>query len=173
MTSSASSKLPRLLGAASLSLVLLAGTAAQAQGGAHRGEAGHHRMGQGDAQPRMIEHALQAAGASNEQKTRVREIFKAAQTDLQAQRQASQALRQQMMALWTAPQPDPAAAEVLRQQQMAQHDVRSRRMMQAMLEAQAVLSPEQRQKLAATFKARGELMQRHQRERRALDTPRS
>ena len=173
MTPSALSNLPRLLGAAGLSLLLLAGTAVQAQGGVPRDEAGHHGMGQGDAQPRMIEHALQAAGASSEQKTRVREIFKAAQTDLQAQRQASQALRQQMMALWTAPQPDAAAAEVLRQQQMAQHDVRSRRMMQAMLEAQAVLSPEQRQKLAATFKARGEMMQRHHRERRALDVPRS
>jgi len=166
-------RLPRLLGAAGLSLLLLAGTAVQAQGGAARGDAGHHRMEQGDAQPRMIERALEAAGASSEQKTRVREIFKAAQTDLQAQRQANQALRQQMMALWTAPQPDAAAAEVLRQQQMAQHDAKSRRMMQAMLDAQAVLTPEQRQKLAATMRSRGEMMQRHHRERRALDAPRS
>ena len=171
MTKTTLSTLPRLLGVASLSLLLLAGTAVQAQGGPHRGDGGHPRMAQGEAHPKMIERALEVAGASAEQKTRVREIFRAVQTDLQAQHQASQALRQQMMALWSAPQPDAAAAEVLRQQQMAQHDERSRRLMQAMLDALAVLTPEQRQKLAATFKARGEMMQRHHRERRALDAP--
>ena len=168
MTKSMMSTLPRLLGAASLSLLLLAATGVQAQGGA-----GHHRMGQGGMQPQMGERALEAAGASSEQKIRVREIFKAAQTDMQSQREASKVLRQQMLALWTAPQPDAAAAEVLRQQQLAQHDAKSRRMMQAMLDAQAVLTPEQRQKLAATFKARGEMMQRHHRERQTLDAPRN
>lgn len=162
--------------AALISAMLMAGAgsawAQPAMAGDGPRHAAHHRMGMDDG-PAMAERALDAVGASAEQKARVREIFRAARDDLRQQRDEGRSLHQQMQALMAAPQIDAAAAEVLRQQQMARHDVTSRRMMQAMLDAAAVLTPEQRQKLSERMKARSEMHQRHQRERRALETPRS
>jgi len=43
--------------------------------------------------------------------------------------------------------------------------------MQALLDASAVLTPEQRVQLAERIKQRGDMMQRHQQERRALEQP--
>ncbi len=177
MTQAPNSPATRLLGAAALSLLLAAG-GAQAQGavpagGASMHQARHHGIGSGGDHAGMAARALDAVGASADQKARVHEIFKAAQAEVQPQREANRAVRQQMLALMAAPQVDAAAAEVLRQQQMTRHDAISRRMLQAMLDAQAVLTPEQRQKLAGLVKSRGEMMQRHQRERRSLDAPRS
>ena len=170
----------RHLTTATLLLALVGATASvvQAQPAMQAGEgarhAAHHRMGPGMADgPMMAERALAAVGASAEQKTQVRDIFKAARADVRQQRDEGQALRQQMMALMAAPQIDAAAAESLRQQQQARHDAASKRWLQAMLDAQAVLTPEQRQKLAARLQARQEMMQRHQRERRSTDAPRS
>ena len=172
----------RLLGVATV-LVALAGAAAlvQAQpmggmgmgadgmGGRHAGPAG----GFGPFGGPMMERLLDGVGASAEQKTKVREIAKAAQADLAQQHAAGQGLRQQMMQLLAAPQVDAAAAEALRQQQMARPDAASRRMLQAVLDAQAVLTPEQRQKLAEQMKARHDMMLRHQRERQQWLAPRS
>lgn len=170
----------RRLGAATLLLALAGASASavQAQPAMHPGEgarhAAHHRMGPGMADgPMMLQRALDAVGASAEQKTKVRDIFKAAGDDLRQQRDEGQALRQQMMALMAAPQIDAAAAESLRQQQQARHDAASKRWLQAMLDAHAVLTPEQRQKLAERLKTRHEMMQRHQRERGSVDAPRS
>ena len=140
--------------------------------------AAHHRMGPGmNMGAAMIpERLLDAVGASAEQKTRLREIFKSAGDDLRAQRETGRGLHQQMMALMTAPKVDPAAAEALRQKQLASHDVASKRMLQAMLDAQAVLTPEQRAKLAERMGERQKMMQqRHERhqhdQRRAPDAP--
>ena len=44
-------------------------------------------------------------------------------------------------------------------------------MMQAMLEVSRVLTPEQRAQLAERMKQRREMMERHRRERRALEQP--
>jgi Spy/CpxP family protein refolding chaperone len=168
-------------GAAALAL-LLAGTAAswaQAQPAMPRGgepagplHAMHHRAGPGFGEaPWLSGRALDAVGASAEQKARVHDIFKAARDDLRKQRDEGRALHGQMLALLSAPQIDAAAAEALRQQQQARHDAASKRMLQAVLDAQAVLTPDQRQKLAERMKARHDLMERHWRERRALDAP--
>ena len=77
-----------------------------------------------------------------------------------------------MMALMAAPQVDAAAAEALRQQLQARRDVASKRQLQAMLDVGAVLTPEQRQKLADRMKSRQDMMKRHHRERQANE-PRS
>ena len=170
-------------------LVALAGataTVAQAQPapGANPGrgpgamQAGMHR-GMHDGQmgmhggPMVTDRMLDSVGASADQKTRVHDIFKVAQDDMRKQREAGGDLRQQMMRLMTAPQVDAAAAEALRQKQLARHDVASKRMLQAMLDAQAVLTPEQRQKLGERLKSRHDMMDRHQRERQSMDAPRS
>lgn len=156
-------------------LVALAGLAsalaqAQPMSGRHggpdsamAGPFGGHRV------ERMLDHA----DATTEQRTRIREITKAAAADLRPQHEARRALRDQALTLMTQPTVDARAAEAVRQQMLQQHDQASRRWMQAMLDASAVLTVEQRAKLAERMKQRGELMERHQRERRAMDAPKS
>ena len=56
---------------------------------------------------------------------------------------------------------------------LQQHDQASRRMMQSMLEVSRILTPEQRKQMADYMSQRGEMMQRHQRERQAVEAPKS
>ena len=155
-----------------VALAGLASTLVQAQplGGRH---GGHDVAMTGPFGGRMMERMLDNVDATAEQRSRIHEIAKAAATDLRAQHESRRALRDQAMTLFTQPTVDARAAEALRQQMMQQHDQASRRWMQAMLDASAVLTPEQRAKLADRTKQRRELMERHQRERRALDAPKS
>ena len=132
-----------------------------------------HRMGPGMVGgPMLSERLLDAVGASADQKSRIKDIMGRARDDSRSQRQADKALHEQMMALMAAPQVDAVAAEGLRQQLQAHRDTASKRHLQAMLDASAVLTPEQRQKLAERAKSQREMMDRHHREREAL-TPRS
>ncbi len=137
--------------------------------------AAHHPQGGPGGRMMMSERMLDSVGASTEQKTRVRDILKTAQDEQRAQREGGQALQQQMMQLMAAPQIDAAAAEALRQQQQVRHDAVSKRRLQAMLDVQAVLTPEQRAKMAEQMKARQDMMGRHQRERQSAppQAPRS
>ena len=77
------------------------------------------------------------------------------------------------MALFAQPTVDAAAVEALRQQQLAMHDAASKRMTTAMLEISRVLTPEQRKQMADYMTQRSEMMQRHQRERQAVEAPKS
>ena len=114
---------------------------------------------------------LDGVNASAEQKAQIKQIMAAAMTDLRAQREAGRALRDQAMQLFTQPQVDARAAETLRQQMLAQHDQASKRMLQAMLDASRVLTPEQRQTLADKMAQRRSMMERHRAERDQLDKP--
>jgi len=129
---------------------------------------GGHR-GAGDG--RMLERMLDGVNANADQRSRIHEIMKSAMTDARAQRQASHSQREQLMTLFAQPTVDARAVEAARQQMLQQHDQSSRRWMQAMLDASAVLTPEQRVQLAERMKQRRDTMQRHQQERRALDQP--
>ncbi|MFG6447622.1 Spy/CpxP family protein refolding chaperone [Roseateles sp. BYS180W] len=122
----------------------LALSAAMAQAAPHGPEGGpaRHEMG-------MPARALQAAGVTPAQQSQIEAIMKQAREDLRAQHQAAGDLHQQMNQLLAAPTVDAAAAESLRQKMLAQHDSASRRMLQARLQVAALLTPEQRQKLAA------------------------
>ena len=175
------------LGLSATLVVALSGawlTAAQAQTMGGRGlhgatgaEGAHHamshRMGPGMAGgPMLPERWLDLVGASAEQKSRIKDIVGRARDDRRQQLQASQALQQQMLAVLAAPQIDAAAAEGLRQQLQAQRDAASKRHLQAMLDTSAVLTPEQRQKLAERARSHRALKERHHRERDAL-SPRS
>jgi len=149
------------------------GHAASAAGEHGPRHAGMHRMAPGGMMgPMLPERLLDEVGASPEQKTKVRDIFKAAQADMAKQHEAGRELHRQMAQAMAAPQVDAAAVEALRQKQLAQHDAHSKRMVGAMLEAGAVLTPEQRQKLAQRLKTRQDMMERHHRERQSMDTPR-
>lgn len=156
-------------------VVAVAGTAAsmaQAQpfGGRHGGH-GPMMGADGMRGPGMAmgERMLDRVKATPEQRSQIHQIMDTARKDLQAQHEAGRALRDQQMQLFTQPNVDANAAEALRQKQLAQHDQASKRMMQAMLDASRVLTPEQRAQLASDLKQRRDMMERHQRERRALD----
>ncbi len=162
------------LAAATATVAQAQPTPGPAAGGEHGPRhAGMHRMAPGGMMgPMLPERMLDEVGASAEQKTKVRDIFKAAQADMAKQHEAGQELRRQMMQAMASPQVDAVAVEALRQKQLAQHDVASKRMVGAMLEASAVLTPEQRQKLAQRMKTRQDMMERHHRERQSMDAPR-
>lgn len=131
---------------------------------------GHHRgegMGAGPGMllsPRMLD----AVKATPEQRAQIKQIMDAARRDMGTQREARRALRDEAQKVFTQPNVDANAAEALRQKMLAQHDQASRRHMQAMVEASRVLTPEQRKQMADLAKRRGEMMERHHRERESL-----
>jgi periplasmic protein CpxP/Spy len=177
--------LPASLKSRSLSLVgagllaALLGTVtlsawAQPHGG--HGGGGHHGMhaGGGGMGPFMmggrgLERLLDGVNASAEQRSQIKAIAERAMTDLKAQRESGRGTRDKLMQLFAQPVVDANAAEALRQQAMQQHDQASRRMMQAMVEASRVLTPEQRKQLAERMAQRRDMGERHLRERRSLD----
>jgi Spy/CpxP family protein refolding chaperone len=144
------------------------------EGGMRGGPGGmpHEGMGMHGGMGMRMEHMLRAAGATPEQRTKVHQIMKAARDDMHKEKEAGRGMHQQMAQLMTAPKVDAAAVEALRQKMSAHHDAVSKRMTQAMLDAGAVLSPEQRQRMADVGKARKDMMERHRKEREALDPAR-
>ena len=142
-----------------------------AQGGPgmmHRGHDGAG-MGMGMMQGRGIEHMLDSVNATADQRAQIKQIAERARADMKAQHEAGRALREQSMKLFTQPTVDANAAEALRQQMLQQHDQASRRMMQAMIEASRVLTPEQRKQMADRMAQRRGMMERHMQERATLD----
>lgn len=116
---------------------------------------------------RGMERMLTDVGASDAQKTQIRQIMKSAFDDLRAQREQNRGLRDKAMEVFTTPNVDANAAEAVRQQMLQQHDQSSKRMMQAMLEVSRVLTPEQRAKMAERMKQRAERMQQRMQNRPA------
>ena len=141
--------------------------------GMRGGEGGGHGMmmfgGSPERMGRRIDHMLDGLNATDAQRTQVKQIVTAAATDLRAQRETGQGLRERSLQIFTAPNIDAAAAESVRAQMQAQHDQASRRTLQAMLDIGKVLTPEQRVKIGERLKQRGammkERMERMQRER--------
>ena len=126
---------------------------------------GHHGMGMPGEGPGMmmgggrgVDHMLDGLNATDAQRTQIKQIFKAAADELKGQRESRRALHERSMQIFAAPNVDAAAAESVRQQMLQQHDQASKRMLQAMLEAGKVLTPEQRAKLAERTKQRGDMM---------------
>lgn len=131
-------------------------------------------MGPGGMMGGMVYRMLDRVNATPEQRTQIRQIMDRARTEMRAQYQANQGLRDEALALFAQPNIDAAAVEALRQKMQAQHEAASKRMTQSMLEVANVLTPEQRKQMTDYLRERRELMQRHQRERRSLDgNPRS
>ncbi len=124
--------------------------------------------GMGFMHGRMMEHMLDAANATADQRSQIKAIAERTKADMKAQHDSGKALRQQTMQLFAEPVVDANRAEALRQQMLQQHDQGSRRIMQAMLEISRVLTPEQRKQLANRMAQRGEMMERHHRERESI-----
>ncbi len=93
---------------------------------------------------RTVDFMLDGLGATDAQRSQIKQIAVQAAADMKAQAGAGKALRQRGMEIFTAPTVDAAAAEQLRQQMLARHDQASKRVMQAMLSIANVLTPAQR-----------------------------
>jgi len=159
-----------------LAIASLVVTTAQAAPMAGPGGSGHHGGADGFGVmmggPRL-DRMLDRINATAEQRAQIKEITASAGADLKAQHETGKALREQFMALFAQPTVDARAAEELRQKQMVQRDTASKRVLQAMLDVSRVLSPEQRRQIADHMAQRRDMMQRHQRERRSVDTPKA
>lgn len=157
------------LALAALALAL-AGAAFSPAEAAPGGGPGMMLGGSPELTERMVDRMLSAAsGVTDAQRTQVREIARAAATDLRAQRDAGRGLREQIAAAFTQPVVDANAVEALRQKMAAQHDGMSRRMTQALLDVSRVLTPEQRQQIAQKMQSRRSMAERHRSERQQFD----
>jgi Spy/CpxP family protein refolding chaperone len=139
--------------------------------GMHHGMSGggmHGGMGMGG---QHMGRMLDAVSATPDQRSQIKTIMDAAHKDMAAMHENGRKLHEQSQSLFTQPNIDARAAETLRQQMLAQHDAASKRMLQAMLDASKVLTPEQRKTLADKMAQRRGMMERHRAERRQLDAP--
>jgi periplasmic protein CpxP/Spy len=116
--------------------------------GMHRGGPDFGGPGGFGAMGPMHGKLLKDAGVTDAQQAQIKQIFEAARTDLKTQRDTERQLHERMQALFTAPTVDANAVEQVRQQMHAAHDVESKRLTLAMIDASRVLSPEQRAKIA-------------------------
>ena len=107
------------------------------------------------------ERMLELVDATDAQRAQIKQIMQAAHADLKVQHEAGRALHEQGLTLFAAPNIDAAAIEALRQQMQVQHEVASKRMSLAMIDAARVLTPEQRAKFAAQMKKRQSRMAEH------------
>lgn len=131
---------------------------------------GYGMMGDGS---RMSDRMLAGLNATDAQRAQIRQIMQAAAADMKTQFEAGRALREQGLAIFSAPVVDAAAAESLRQQMVAHYDQMSQKMTQTMVAVANVLTPEQRAKLAERMKARSEQMREHMQRRQGASAPRS
>lgn len=119
----------------------------------------------------MLQRMLDRVKATPEQRTQIQQILQANAGDMRAQHEAGRALRDQAMALFAQPTVDEAALEALRQKQLAMHEAASKRMTAAMVQVGRVLTQEQRKQMADYMTQRRDMMQRHWRERQAIEAP--
>lgn len=142
------------------SVLALSGLAAQAQGphrwGPDMGMDGAH-----------AEHMLDAADATDAQRTQVKAIMQAARADMKPLMEQERDLHKQAAALFAAPQIDAAAIESLRQQGSTVREQMSKRMSQALIAAANVLTPAQRATLAAKMAKREAHMAERMKARRS------
>jgi Spy/CpxP family protein refolding chaperone len=145
-------------------------------GGQMAGHGMHHGMGDSGGMGggmgmngRHLGRMLDAVNATPEQRSQIKAIMEAAHKDLAALHENGRKLHEQGQSVFTQANVDAAAAEKLRQQMLAQHDAASKRMMQAMLDAAKVLTPEQRKTLSDKMAQRRGMMERHRAERHQMD----
>lgn len=158
---------------AGLALATLAAVPVQAMPGGWGGHGGGMHSAAGGMFGGMLNRWLDRVNATPQQRTQIEQILKTNVEAMRAQRDSRGELRDEAIKLFAQPTVDANALEALRDKQMAQHIEASKRMTAAMLEISRVLTPEQRKQMADYMLQRRDMMQRHQRERRGIDTPRS
>ena len=95
----------------------------------------------------VVRGALENVGATTAQEDKIHDIVAATFTDLDQGADGRAALRKQVLDLLRAPTIDRAAVEKLRADQIAAIDAKSKRVVQAVLDVSAQLTPDQRTKL--------------------------
>ncbi len=105
---------------------------------------------------RMAERFARRIDATGDQQSKLIAIAKATVKDVYPLRQQSGDMRKEAAKLLAAPTVDRTAIEKLRTDQIARMDAISKRMTTAMGDAAEVLTPEQRQKVAAQMEKRRE-----------------
>ena len=104
-------------------------------------------------QERMLErrtsHMLDSVDATPEQRSRVMQVARAAFKDIAPLREQARVSRAKGREMLFAANIDRAGLEKLRQDQMKLRDSMGQRTLSGMLDAMALLTPEQRAKLAA------------------------
>jgi periplasmic protein CpxP/Spy len=116
---------------------------------------------------RGVDRLLDGVGATDAQRTQIKQIVLVAAAELKTHREATAGLRQQSMQVFTAPVVDADAAESLRRQVLSQHDQASKRMLQAMLDVAKVLTAEQRSTLGQRMQRRATMLRGHSGPQRA------
>ena len=101
-----------------------------------------------------MERVLSRVDATAEQRGKVSGITKAAISDLTAQGIMPWEARRKFVELLRADTIDPAAFETLRAEQISKADAASKRVVQAVTEAAAVLTVEQRRELTERWQKR-------------------
>src|SRR5688572_4402253 len=134
-----------------LTLGIAAASVGVAQGVARAelfGEGGGRGGGEG-FMLRRIDRLLDAAQASEDQRTKIRAIWEGARPQMKAAREQHGGIRRQLAQALAAPTIDRARIEELRKQQVQGMDRLSSVATQAMIASAEVLTPEQRQKVIA------------------------
>lgn len=108
----------------------------------------------GDFVEWRIERTLRDIGASAEQIARIKEIADGARADVLPRMREMHGTREAVRDILTAPTIDREAAERLRAERFEEFEAVSERITQAMLDAAEVLTPEQREALAARMEER-------------------
>lgn len=127
-----------------LATLALSAVAAQAQ--PPMGPHGHGGPGDGLM---MMHHELKAVGATDAQMAQIKAIFKQAMTDEKAAHDTLRSLHTQGEALFAQPVVDANAVMALNTQAQVQRDAVATRMARALIDAAAVLTPDQRAQIYA------------------------
>jgi protein CpxP len=114
-----------------------------------RPEAGAHAGALGHFDGRRMGKLLEAAGASDAQRAQIKTAWANLRPQLQAVREQRGKLQADLRKALSAPTIDTAAVERLRQQGVQLADKASALFTQGMVQTAQVLTPEQRQKVAA------------------------
>ena len=146
------------MGIAGLLVAAIAGTACSVASGAKRD--GHES---GWFAERKIDRMLDEVEASDDQRSQIHDIVKAAVADMQEDRDLKKGIRQDMIEALAQETVDREALEALRQNKLAATDRASQRMLAALADAAEVLTPAQRQELAAEIESHWRHHRKHHR----------
>lgn len=135
----------RTLVIGAIAIAAVAGAGAYAFGKGN--DWGPHKFMRGYMEYRL-DQMLSDAGASDDQKSKVKTIVTTTIDEVRPEREARLAMRDEIIKLIEAPTIDRNAIEALRAKQMAQFEERSKAIAKAVADAAEVLTPDQRKKLA-------------------------